>query len=79
MARRVLCLLLLEFEANGQRISPDVTAENLHERNTLLFSKTEIGRTVKFMAEAGSRYRNIDKSLKIQGVVFLLGTGLGES
>jgi len=54
-----------------------VTADRLHERNPL-FRKAKVKRTMELMLEAGSRYRNIEKSLG-KGVVFLLGVGLAES
>jgi len=78
MVRRLLCLLLVELQALKRGISAAKTAEILHRLDATNYKYDQVEETVKEMLDAGSRYKNLEKSLGL-GIVFVLGKDLAES
>jgi hypothetical protein len=59
-------------------MSPAETAACLHDLDAVMYAPHDVEETVKDMLDAGSRYKNLEKSLGV-GIIFVLGKDIAES
>jgi hypothetical protein len=78
MARRFLCVLLIDLNDRVRGATADKTAETLNRFNASLYPREVVVDTVRDMIDAGSRYKNIEKVLG-KGAIFVLGTEIAET
>jgi hypothetical protein len=78
MARRFLCVVLIDLMGMNRGARADQTAEALYRLNASLYPRETVIDTVKEMVDAGSRYKNIEKTLG-KGAIFVLGTEIAET
>jgi hypothetical protein len=78
MARRFLCVLLIDLKGMNRGATADQTADVLNLLNASLYPREVVIDAVKDMIEAGSRYKNIENALG-KGAIFVLGTEIAET
>ena len=78
MARRFLCVLLVDLKAMDCGATADQTADALNRLNVHLYPRELVIDTVNDMIDAGSRYKNIENTLG-NGAIFVLGTEIAET